>query len=66
MVHGDESCILASVNEADFHKFVVKVQNRNKQRLNNFLEGLIYFKNWTTKLLNKLQMSLEKVSYIRN
>ena len=60
------NCSFAVVSKADYQRFLQRVTTKKKERMNEFLRSLPYFRDWTTTSLNKLQPSFESKAFTRN
>ena len=59
-------CVFAVISKENYNLAIRKIQTRAKTEVNNFLQSLPIFKAWRAKHLSDLQLSLQKVKYIRN
>lgn len=50
----------------DYERVLTKIEQKNKQKVNDFLRSLPFLTSWTNTALNKLQLSFETKNFFRN
>ena len=61
-----EDCHFAVMSKSDYEKVLQKIEQKNMNKIIEFLHQLPFFKVWTRTSLSKLQYSFEQRAFIRN